>query len=262
MNPRYQDGSFQTAADMLRDQQTEFVEPLMQQMVANLGDTLAASITFAVGQAVQAAQNRDVRPRRKQDYGTNQHRHLLTMCPEVQTLLRKCHKEVEGRIDEIFTEHAIAEKYAELSRKRQMHRDLQSEKGKHRQRAKEYKLVATLGDFEELSFEYDAERAWKKLRAAHAEECWRFTQHYESVYGAHLEKACAPSYVQQQAVDQVTSLLTRHVQLFDTSALEEQCARVKAWAKLIIRQGSVPKAEQLRTKQEKEKYRQRALESA
>ena len=28
MNPRYQDASFQTEADMLRNQQTEFVEPL------------------------------------------------------------------------------------------------------------------------------------------------------------------------------------------------------------------------------------------
>ena len=56
MNPRYQDGSFQTAADMLRNQQREFVEPLMQQMSANLSETLAASISFAVGQAVQAAQ--------------------------------------------------------------------------------------------------------------------------------------------------------------------------------------------------------------
>ena len=48
MNPRFQDGSFQTAADMLRNQQREFVEPLMQQLAANLGDTLAGSISFAV----------------------------------------------------------------------------------------------------------------------------------------------------------------------------------------------------------------------
>ena len=128
MTPRYQDGSFQTAADMLRNQQREFVEPLTQQMSANLGETLAASNSFAVGQAVQAAQNRDVRPRREQDYGTNQHRLLLTLCPEVQTLLRKYHKEVEGRMGKLFTQQAIAEKYAELSRKRQLHRDLQSEK--------------------------------------------------------------------------------------------------------------------------------------
>ena len=69
MNPRFQDGSFQTAADMLRNQQREFVEPLMQQLAANLGDTLAGSTSCAVGQAVQAAQNRDVRPRREPDYG-------------------------------------------------------------------------------------------------------------------------------------------------------------------------------------------------
>ena len=37
MSPRYQDDSFQPAADMLRNQQREFVEPLMQQMAANLG---------------------------------------------------------------------------------------------------------------------------------------------------------------------------------------------------------------------------------
>ena len=77
-----------------------------------------------------------------------------------------------------------------------------------------------------------------------------------------LEKACASSYVQQQAVDQVTSLLTRLVQLYDASALEEQCARVKTWAKLIVRQGFVAKVEQLRTKQEKERCHQGALESA
>ena len=64
VNPRHQ-GSFLTAADVLRNQQREFVDPLMQQMAANLGDTLAASISFAVGQALQAAQNRDVRPRRE-----------------------------------------------------------------------------------------------------------------------------------------------------------------------------------------------------
>ena len=65
MNSRYQDGIFHTAAYMLRNQQLEFVEQLMQQMAANLGDTIAASISFAVGQAGQAAQNRDVRPRRE-----------------------------------------------------------------------------------------------------------------------------------------------------------------------------------------------------
>ena len=147
----------------------EIVEPLMQQMSANLGETLAASISFAVGQAVQAAQNRDVRPRREQDYGPNQHKLLLTLCPEVQTLLRKNHKEVEGRMDKLFTQQAIAEKYAELSRKRQLHRDLQSEKDKTWQWAKEYKLVATPADFEVPSLEYDVENAWKRMRAAHAE---------------------------------------------------------------------------------------------
>ena len=65
----------------------EFVEPLMQQLAANLGDTLAGSISFAVGHAVQAAQNRDVRPRREPDHGTSQHRLLLSMSSEVQTLL-------------------------------------------------------------------------------------------------------------------------------------------------------------------------------
>ena len=65
MNPRHQDGSFLTAADALRNQPRKFFEPLMQQMAAHLGDTLAASISFAVGQALQAAQNRDVRPRRE-----------------------------------------------------------------------------------------------------------------------------------------------------------------------------------------------------
>ena len=146
---------------MLRNQQREFVEPMMQQMAANLGDTLAASISFAVGQAVQTAQNRDVWPRRETDCGTSQHRLLQSMCPEVRTLLRSDHKEVEGRMDKLFTQ-AIAEKYAELSRKRQMHRELQSEKDKHWQWAKEYKLVATPADFEEPSLEYDAEGTWKK----------------------------------------------------------------------------------------------------
>ena len=45
-----------------------------------------------------------------------------------------------------------------------------------------------------------------------------------------------------------------------------RCARIggshKAWAQLVVRQGFVVKAEQLRTQQEKEKCRQRALESA
>ena len=63
MYPQHQDGSFQTAADMLRNQQREFVEPMMQQMAANLG---------ADGQAVQTAQNRDARPRREPDCGTRQ----------------------------------------------------------------------------------------------------------------------------------------------------------------------------------------------
>ena len=53
------------------------------------------------------------------------------MCPEVQTLLRRYHKEVEGRMDKLFTQQPIAEKDAELTRKRRMHRDLQSEKDKH-----------------------------------------------------------------------------------------------------------------------------------
>ena len=61
---------------------------------------------------------------------------------------------------------------------------------------------------------------------------------------------------------QVTSLLSRHPQLYDASALEEQCARVKAWAQLVVRQSFVVKAEPLRVKQEKEKCRQITLESA
>ena len=133
---------------------------------------------------------------------------------------------------ELLTRQAIAEKYAELSRKRQKHQDLQSEKDKHWQWAKEYKLVATPADFKEASLEYDVEGAWKKMRAAHAGECWKLIQHHQNMYRAHLERACAPAYVQQRAVDQVTSLLSRHPQLFDASALEEQCARVKAWAQL------------------------------
>ena len=93
---------------MLRNQQREFVEPLMQQV---------ASISITIGQAVQAARNRDVRPRKEPDFGTRQHRLLLSMYPEVQTLLRRNHKEVEDRMDKFFTQQAIAEKYAELSAK-------------------------------------------------------------------------------------------------------------------------------------------------
>ena len=152
--------------------------------------------------------------------------------------MRRYTKEVESRMDKLFAQQAIAEKYAELSRKRQMDRDLQSEKDKHWQCAKEYKLVATPADFEEQSVDYE---------------------HHQHMYRAHLERICAPAYVQQEAVDQVTSLLSRHPQLYDASALE---ARVKAWAQLVVRQSFVVKAEQLRVKQEKEKCRQRTLQSA
>ena len=103
--------------------------------------------------------------------------------------------------------------------------DLQSEKDKHWQWAREYKLVATPADFEEQSVDYDVEGAWKKLRAARADECWKFIQHHQNMYRAHLERTCAPACGQQEAVDQVTSLLSRHPQLYDASALEEQCAR-------------------------------------
>ena len=143
-----------------------------------------------------------------------------------------------------------------------MHRDRQTEKDKHWQWAKEYKLAATPADFVEHSLEYDVEGAWKKMRAAHSDECWKFIQHHQNMYRAHLERTCAPAYVQQEAVDQVTSLLSRHPQLYDASALEEQCARVKAWAQLVVRHNFAVKAEQLRAKQEKEKCRQRTLESA
>ena len=223
---------------------------------------LAGGISFAAGLAVQAAQSRDVRPRREPDYGTSQHRLLLSMSSEVQTLLRRYHKEVKSRMDKLFAQQAIAEKYAELSRKRQMHRDLQSEKDKHWQWAKEYKQVATPADFEEQSVDYDVEGAWKKLRAAHADECWKFIQHHQNMYSAHLERICAPAYVEQEAVDQVTWLLSKHPQLYDASSLEEQCTRVKAWAQLVVRQSFAVKAEQLRVKQEKEKCRQGTLESA
>ena len=84
----------------------------------------------------------------------------------------------------------------------------------------------------------------------------------KNVYRAHLKRTCAPAYVQQETVDQVTSLLFRHPQLYDASALEEQCARVRAWTQLVVRQGFDVKAEQLRVRQEKEKFRQRTLESA
>ena len=97
-------------------------------------------------------------------------------------------------MDKLFAQQEIAETYAELSRKRQMHRELQSEKDKHWQWAKEYKLVATPADFEEQSVDYDVEGAWKKLRAAHADECWKFIQNHQNMYRAHLERICAPAY--------------------------------------------------------------------
>ena len=165
-------------------------------------------------------------------------------------------------MDKLFTQQAIAEKYAELTRKRQMQRDLQSEKDKHWQWANECRLMTTTADYEEHSVEYDVEGTWKKMRAAHADECWKFIQHHQNMHRAHLERTCAPANVQQEAVDQVTSLLSRHPQLYDASALDEQCARVKALAPLVVRQGLIVKAEQLRVKQEKEKRRQRTLESA
>ena len=143
-----------------------------------------------------------------------------------------------------------------------MHRDLQSEKNKHWQWATEDKLVATPADFDEPSLECDVEGAWKKMRAAHADECWKSIQHHQNMYRADLKRTCAPAYVQHDAVDQVTSLLSRHSQLYDASALEEQCVRVKAWAQLVVRQGFVVKAEELRAQQEKEKCRQRTLASA
>ena len=71
------------------------------------------------------------------------------------------------------------------------------------------------------SLEYDVEWEWKRMRATHGEECWRFIQNHEGMYRAHLEKACAPSYVEKEALDQVTSLLARHAQLCGTSAVEE-----------------------------------------
>ena len=122
--------------------------------------------------------------------------------------------------------------------------------------------MAAPADFEEPSLEYDVENACKKMRAGKAEECGRFIQHHQNMYRTHLEKACAPSHVQQEAVDQVTSLLSRHAQLYDAPFLEDQCTRVKAWAQLVVRQGFVVKAEQHRIKKEKEKSRQRTLESA
>ena len=122
--------------------------------------------------------------------------------------------------------------------------------------------MAAPTDFEEPSLEYDVENEWKKMRAAHAEECGRLIQHHQNMYRAHLEKACAPSHVQQEAVDQVTSLLSRHAQRYDAPFVEDQCTRVKAWAQLVVRQGFVVKAEQHRIKKEKEKSRQRTLESA
>ena len=186
MNPRFQDGNFPTAADMLRSQQREFVEPLMQQLAANLGDTLAGSISFVVGQAVQAAQNRDVRPRREPDYGTSQHRLLLSMSSEVQTLLRRYHKEVESRMDKLLCTASDRRKIC------RMHRDLLGEGDKHWQWAKGYKLVATPADFEEQSADYDVEGAWKKLRAAHADECWKLIQHHQNMYRAHLERIARP----------------------------------------------------------------------
>ena len=73
------------------------------------------------------------------------------------------------------------------------------------------------------------------------------------MYRAHLEKTCTPSHVQQEAVDQVSSLLSRHAQLYDATFVEDQCTRVKAWAYLVVRQGFVVKAEQQRIKKEKEK---------
>ena len=122
--------------------------------------------------------------------------------------------------------------------------------------------MAAPADFEEPSFEYDVENAWKKMRAAHAEKCGRFIQHHQNMYRAHFEKACAPSHVQQEEVDQVTSLLSRHAQLYDAPFVEDQCTRVKAWAQLVVRHGFVVKAEQHRIKKGKEKSRQRTLESA
>ena len=185
------------------------------------------------------------------------------MCSEVQPLLRRYHNEVESRMDKALCTASDRRKICRaVTYEANASRPSVRKKDKHWQWAKEYKLAATPAAFEEQSVDYDVEGAWKELRAAHADECWKFIQHQQNMHRAHLERICAPAYVQQEAVDQVTSLLSRHPQLYDASALEEQCARVKAWAQLVVRQSFVVKAEQLRVKQEKGKCRQRTLESA
>ena len=84
------------------------------------------------------------------------------------------------------------------------------------------------------------------MRAAHADEGWNL---FNTIKTCTERTSRELAYVQQEAVDQVTSLLSRH-QLYDASVLEEHYARVKAWAQLVVRQGFVVKAEQLQAKQD------------
>ena len=60
--------------------------------------------------------------------------------------------------------------------------------------------MAAPADIEEQSVDYDVEGAWKNLRVAHADECWKFIEHRQNMYRAHLERICSPAYVQQEVV--------------------------------------------------------------
>ena len=118
--------------------------------------------------------------------------------------------------------------------------------------------MATPADFEEQSLEYDVEGAWKKMRAAHADECWKFIQH-QSAPRENLRalprstRVSGPGYF-------VAFQTPAALRCFSTGGTVR--SRVKAWAQLVVRQGLVVKAEQLRVKQEKEECRQRTLDSA
>ena len=78
------------------------------------------------------------------------------------------------------------------------------------------------------------------------------------MFRAHLERISAPANVQQEVVSGLGDFVA-----FQTPAAPRcSCAQVKAWAQLVVRQSFVVKAEPLRAKLDKEKCRQRTLESA
>mmetsp|Transcript_37106 Transcript_37106/g.106855 ORF Transcript_37106/g.106855 Transcript_37106/m.106855 type:complete len:465 (+) Transcript_37106:3783-5177(+) len=165
-----------------------------------------------------------------------------------QGILKKARKDVETRIERLFEQKELADKYAKLDQEGSMHKDFVHDAGKQWQFAKEYEAAARPSpveqevqnkypeDFTDMEGKYNVQTAWERLRKFDARQCWHFCKWHQEQYTATLEVKSKVEAVCTELMDQLTSMMMRNAEYYAMDDQQQRAVeRAQLWMGLVLR---------------------------